>query len=78
MVLLPNRGAEHFEAFRSILKRFKMEKNARAIVSMLLLDAFYCGLLRLVTVAPIPHRICSMVKEIAERLNLHYAHRNGS
>jgi len=55
-----------------------MEKNARAIVSMLLLDAFYCGLLRLVTVAPIPHRICSMDKEIAERLNLHYAHRNGS
>jgi hypothetical protein len=35
-----------FQAFRSILKRFKMERNARAIVSMLPLDAFCCDLLR--------------------------------
>jgi hypothetical protein len=48
MVLLPSRSAEHSEAFRCILKRFKMDRNARATASMLPLDAFCCGLMQLV------------------------------
>src|SRR5664280_3310802 len=77
MVLLPSRSAEHSEAYRSILKRFKMERNAGAIVSMLPLDAFCCRLLRLVAVAPIPHHICGMDKDIGRCLKAFVATSHG-
>jgi hypothetical protein len=54
-----------------------MGRNARAIVSMLPLDAFCCGLLRLVTVAPIPNHICGMDKDIGRCLKAFVATLHG-
>lgn len=65
MVLLPSRSAEHFEAFRSVSNWTKRP----AVVSLLPLDAFCCGLLRLVAVAPIPHHNRGIDKDIDRRLN---------
>jgi hypothetical protein len=46
-----------------------MERNApRAVVSLLPLDPFCCGLMRLVAFASIPHHIRSMDKDIETRL----------
>ena len=46
-----------------------MERNVRAIVSMLPLDAFCCRLMRLVAVASSRHHNRGMDEDIDRRLN---------
>ena len=80
MVMLAARSTEHFEAFRNVSKRFKMEEAPRTVVSLLSLDAFRYGLMRLVAVAPNAHcsrDIRGMDKDIAVPLKARDSHQLG-